>query len=178
MDSIKIIPEKLNDFLSKSSKNKIYAILFIIGIIGILLIFISELPVKNEKNIDVLKKNTIDYTREKELEDKLGRIVSRIDGAGKTTVMLTIDSSPKYYYAKETSKSIETDSAESEEKYVITENDGEEDPIIIRVEEADIRGVAVICEGGSSAIVKEKITETVCAVLGIKVNQVSVAKMA
>ena len=92
--------------------------------------------------------------------------------------MLTLDSSPKYYYAMETSKSIETDSAESEEKYVITENDGREDPIIIRVGEADIRGVAVICEGGKSATVKEKITETVCAVLGIKVNQVSVAKMA
>ena len=92
--------------------------------------------------------------------------------------MLTFDSSPKYYYAVETTKSVDIDSMKNEEKYVITENDDKEEPIVIKVEEAKIRGAAVICEGGNSAIIREKITETVCAVLGIKVNQVSVAKMA
>lgn len=179
MENIRKFSEKLNNLFSGNSKNKIYMILFAMGIIGILLIFFSELlPDANNKNYEHQTEILIDYSREQELERKLEKAISQIDGAGKTSVMLTFGSSPKYYYAVETTKNIENDLMESEEKYVVIENNNKEEPIVIKVEEACIRGAVVICEGGNSAIIKEKITETVCAVLGIKVNQVSVAKMA
>ena len=50
MDNIKKISERLNDFFSKDNKNKIYIVLFVMGIIGILLIFLSELPIKTEND--------------------------------------------------------------------------------------------------------------------------------
>ena len=56
-------------------------------------------------------------------------------------------------------------------------DDGEK-PIVIRTDEAKIRGVLVICEGGKNPLVREKIIEAVCALFNIPSNKVSVAEMA
>ncbi|MBR5872423.1 MAG: stage III sporulation protein AG, partial [Oscillospiraceae bacterium] len=65
-----------------------------------------------------------------------------------------------------------------EDEIVIIEDDDGEKPIVIRTDEAKIRGVLVICEGGKNPLVREKIIEAVCALFNIPSNKVSVAEMA
>ena len=53
-----------------------------------------------------------------------------------------------------------------------------EEPIVLKTDEAKIRGVLVVCEGGDDPFVCEKILEAICALLDVPSNKVSVAKMA
>ena len=62
----------------------------------------------------------------------------------------------------------------NESKIVILEQNGTSKALIETKIEPQIKGVVVVCEGGDSAVVKERIVEAVTTVLGIKSNQVCV----
>ena len=115
---------------------------------------------------------------ESRLEEKLEEEISKISGAGKTSVMITFDSSKEYFYAQNSSEDIDETEVKKENEFVITEGESGDTPIMLKTKEAKVRGVLVICEGGENALVREKIIESVCALLDIPSNHISVAKMA
>lgn len=164
-------------------KEKLAKVVLILGIAGMALIFASELYPKqkiNEKSAYCVAE--ISYDREQRLEKRLEAIIEKINGAGKTKVMITLDSSNEYFYAFESKTDIaekesERQSSAEEAPAVIDGKNGEE-PLITKVGESGVRGVAVVCEGGDNPQVAERIINAVCAVLGIKSSRVSVAGMA
>ena len=48
--------------------------------------------------------------------------------------------------------------------------------MLLKVIEPNIRGVAIVCDGGENAAVRENIINAVSAVLDIKTNKISVSK--
>ena len=65
-----------------------------------------------------------------------------------------------------------------EKEYVIIETDSKgEQGLVIKLIQPKIRGVAVVCEGGDSDIIRREIQETVTAVLDISASRVYVTKM-
>ena len=62
-------------------------------------------------------------------------------------------------------------------KYVIVDNKNEKEGISLKINEPSVKGVAVVCTGGNDPTVAQDVTKTVCAVLGIGSNRVSVTKM-
>jgi len=184
MDVIKNISVKAKNFFDNGDKNKISKIILALGVLGIVLIFLSEIiPESENKELNEAKSNIyLSYDREEQLEKRLEEMISKIHGAGKVSVMLTLDSSKEFFYASEiTNESRETDTEKSngtEKNFVIVDGENGEEPLIIKVDEAKIRGVLIVCEGGDNSVVVEKIIDAVCAVLGISSNRVSVSKMA
>ena len=179
MELINKLESNLKKIFNGNQKNAVSLVL-IIGCIGILLILLSEfIPEKaldyEKDDVSGIYKNT-DF--EKELESRLENEISKIKGAGKTSVMLTVDSSREYSYAKNSSGEKDERQISEEEEIVIIDGKNGEEPVIYKINEAKIRGVLVICEGGDNAFVREKIIEAVCALLDIPSNKVSVAKMA
>jgi len=131
---------------------KTVKIIVFIGFALIALIFISDIF----SDASVSKKNSAekpvyeeyeDY--EKRLEKKLCDAVSEIEGVGKLTVVITLDSLSENVYSDK-GGAVRT---------VITPK---------------VRGAAIICEGGGNIVVKEKVVELASKVLGVSTARICV----
>lgn len=162
-------------FLEKLKKDKRMAAIICVGLAGIILLTLSEIfPEKSaeadEKEIDSAQ---LCDSYEENLEQRLTSIVSSINGAGKTQVMVTLDSGDENVYAV---KEKSNDSS-LEREYIVIENDNDESGLLLKVIEPEVRGVAIVCDGADSAKVRQEIISTVSAVLGISTNRISIAKI-
>ncbi len=124
--------------------------------------------------------DTREYTLE--LEERLVSIISAIDGAGETKVMVTLESGSEEIYLSnfdygENSDSSGKNSYERKDEFVIVDGSSGQEGIVVRTAEPRVRGVAVVCRGAGSDAVCAEIVETVTALLDISSARVSVAKM-
>lgn len=104
-----------------------------------------------------------------QLEKQLEAVISQIEGAGKTRVMVTVKSTVSYEYATDDSYS----ESKHESEIVII---GSDEALIKRIDNPEVAGVLVICDGGDSAVIKEKILKAVATVLDISSNKVYITK--
>ena len=166
---------KVTDFFQKKN------ILFLAGICGILLIFLSDTLFATQKKPSAETSGGTEqylaYLRQ-ELEDS----ISRIDGAGAVKVVLTLEDGGTSNYAQDEKSSTETQtdggimtdrSSSRESEYVLS--DGV--PVLESSIEPSVKGVSVICEGGDDIKVIARITEFVSVGLGIPTNRICVTKM-
>lgn len=171
--SIKKLSEKLN--LDKKS-----LVVIFIGIIGVILLVLSELiPFSSKTESSDLTEGTltVSYSEyEKEVETRLESLISEIDGAGTVKVMVTLDCSVESIYAQQ-EKQTSGESGSYENEYVIIKNNDGENGILLKTTQPQIRGVAVVCTGGSSSVVRQNVTNTVTAVLGISSARVNISAM-
>ena len=172
----------MNEKIKKLIQNP--KLLVILGVGGILLIFVSSFFTGN-KNDD--KKTTSvgsGYTTEQYcalLEKSVKSIVTGITGDKKATVVITLESGVRYSYASadETDTSSSTGSTNDQsseskkESYITVKNaDGSERALVVTEIMPEVRGVAIICEGGNNEIVAEKIKNAVTAALNITSKRV------
>ena len=101
------------------------------------------------------------------MEQQLEELIRQMQGAGKTTVMLTLETGEETIYALDT----QSGQAQSQETHVLLE-DGT--ALTETVYQPQIRGVAVLCEGGSDVRVAARITELLSALLDLPSNRICV----
>ena len=167
--------DKIKEILKKDKK---ILILLILAVIGIVILMFSELFAveedADEKNISM---TTYEYTET--IEKKLTEIISSIDGAGESVVMVTIETGKENVFAKEIKSDEDENKSSSSYEYeyvVIKSGSSVENGMLLKVIEPEIRGVAIVCDGGENPTVRENIINTVSAVLDIKTNSISVCK--
>lgn len=164
------------------SKKRFLAVSFLL--IGAATLILSEVTQKNE-TVQAVTSTVVasdDETYIENLENRLTSIISSIEGAGETKVMITLESGSEDVYLHDYDYGENFDPGgkniiERKDEYVIVEGDSGEKGIVVRVAEPKIRGVAVVCKGGDSDAVRVRIIETVTALLNINSTSVSVAKM-
>lgn len=106
---------------------------------------------KTVKNTDKAVNNAAELEKyEHGLEERLAAILSDIDGVGKAKVMVTLDTSGRTEYGKNCD-------------------------MLISVTAPAVRGVIVVCDGGDSITVREKVTGAVSGVFGINTLHISVS---
>ncbi len=179
MENVKNFIKKIKIFFNSKENKKLY-IIFLLGCIGILLISLSEFSSSASEvsaSKSAISTNPV-FEPDEKLETRLEEEISKISGAGKTSVMLTFDSSKEYFYAKNSNESVDENEKNREQEFVVIEGKDGDEPIILKTAEAKVRGVLVVCEGGNNAVVREKIIEALCALLDISSNHISVAGMA
>lgn len=154
--------------------------LIILGITGIMLIFFSTLFTSEEVSVEESGEISVEEYR-KGLEADLAETVKSITGSRKVKVIVTLDSSLRYSYADtiEESTSAETESnsqstgSELKSGYITVKSpDGGEKALLLTTKMPEIRGVAVVCEGGDNEILREKIEKAVTAALNITSKRV------
>ncbi len=156
--------------------NKKALICFLAGVLGILLIFISNLI--DNKNKEESKSTTPQVSYNEELEEKLQKLISSIDGAGKTSVFLTVEETEEYVYAQDNSSSYKDNSnSSSQNEYVIVDGNNGKDGLLVKTVCPKVRGVAIVCEGGENPKVQQRIYSSVSAALGISTARISISKM-
>ena len=105
-----------------------------------------------------------------DMEAELAHILSKIKGAGKVEVLLTIA------YGQETC--YQTDKREDDHNTVtVTDNDRNEYGLIRQVNPPVYLGAIVVCQGGDDPSVRLSIVESVAKVTGLGADRISVMKM-
>lgn len=116
------------------------------------------------------------------LEKRLTAVISEINGAGKVSVMITLDGGMSYEYAKEceevtTSSSLTggtNTKTTSSESVVIVNQNGKSTPLVVREIYPDVSGVVVVSSGASNVAVKMNIINAVTTLLGVSDNKIQV----
>ena len=175
-------------WIRKLSDEKIRNRLLIsVGLLGLLLIFLSELGGSENLKVASMSQTVENEAYIQSMEDKLGKLVEQVSGAGNCHVMVTLEQGTQYVFASESKKVIdETQSHDgnenskvqqkdnSESRIVVLEENGVSRPLVETSKEPQVKGVVVVCEGGSSSIVRERVTEVLPTLLGIGSHQVCV----
>ena len=187
MDILKqgLFPTKYFQLLNNEKIRK--SMILTIGTIGLFLIMLSELPPATEKRFDTYNHDEENESYILSMESKLVKLVEQVSGAGKCHIMLTLEQGTQYVFASESKKIVdETQSKDgtvgstvqqkdnSENRIVILEENGISRPLVETSREPQVKGVVVVCDGGSSSIVRQRVTEVITTVLGIGSHQVCV----
>lgn len=171
--------QKLTELLKAQKSGKI---LFIAGIVGIALIYLStvfsekgqeETEAKNEQE------SFLASEYREELETQVKEIVTAISGDTSAVVTVTLDTEVTYVYADEKKQNNEsaTDTAieETEQTYItVTDSNGTERPLIVTTYMPKVRGVAIVCNL-TSAQIKEDIQGAVMAALDITSRKIFIS---
>ncbi len=182
--------QKLTEIFTKDKKLKIVVI---IGLAGILLIFLSQFSFfdsKSSENSQTVSDSTSLESYSKELEEKIHALVCSIDGAGEAQVMVTFESDAEYVYANEEKKNTDKtedksgeDSQKTQEKedieqtlIIVQGSDGEQ-ALLKTTIQPKVKGVVVVCSGGDNAVVQERISDALTTALDIEYNKVCVTKL-
>lgn len=177
-NNINAFMEKLKTLFDPKNRTNL---IFIIGIIGILLIFLSSIFEKKEDDtattmasVDV--STDTDAYKEK-IETDLCRMLSEISGVGEVKVMVTVGGTTEYEYAMELDKDSDENSSSYKNQYVLIDNNGKKEALVTKVNTPQISGVAVVCEGGDDVRVTERIVKAVSTVLDISSTNVCVVPL-
>ena len=110
------------------------------------------------------------------LEEKLSRTLSRIEGAGKVTVALTVKSGMEQVPFTDRSTSVtERGNSVEEKTVVISTGSGQE--TVVRVRRGPVfQGAVVVSEGGDQAEVRLLLTQAVAALTGLGSDRITVCK--
>lgn len=125
-----------------------------------------------------------------ELEERLAKILSRMDGVGEVEVMITLEDSGETVVEKDskstTSTTTESDisggsrtvtSGESSVETLYVEADGESYPYVKKEKLPSVSGVVVVAEGAGSPAVVSDISKTVEALFSVEAHKIMVVKM-
>jgi stage III sporulation protein AG len=174
-----------NEWLDRFRNGKGVKIAVALGIVGIVLLLISD-SLPDKKAVSVTKAvKTVEEYRE-ETEAGLKTLLEKMEGVGSCDVYVTFESGVEYVYATEQKEN--TDYAEekngekisqredSQESIILVDgNDGKEGLLLTEIQ-PKVKGVVVVCEGGGNAATAEKVTDAVTVALNVSARRVYVTK--
>ncbi len=164
---IQKVKDRFLEALKKSPKLKVY--LCIAAVCTAALLFMRAPPEKDDPLAETgaLSAAAAEQSYEQRLESELEEIISKIQGVSDVTVMLTLEGSDRKVYVADVSDS----DSKTESKTVII---GSKEALLQSTEYPRVMGVLVVCGGGNSASVKEKVVNAVSTVLDIPAGKVYV----
>lgn len=150
------------------------------GLAGMLLLCVSEwLPggqsASGAQQPAQQVQTEADY--EQQLETRLAALIRAMDGAGETVVMVTLDCGEETAYAADIQEEKTSDDTRSSTTRQHTHVLAGTQPVVQSVQAPQVRGVAVLCQGGDDAGIQRRITELVSALTGVGASHITVNKM-
>lgn len=177
-------------------KINLNTVIFLLGIAGILLIGLSSiLPTRKEETRGLQQSQDTPETDAgayaAELEGKLRDILEQTEGVGTAKVMVTLENGYRKVYAKTEKVNndlLEDIRAEDEKKtqekqvteqtYVLVDGAGGKVPLVTAQLEPEVKGVVVVCQGGSDPLVVRRVVDTVRVALNIPSTRIAVSRLA
>ena len=147
-------------------------LLLIVGLIsGLLLNFVGSNEKKASANTSSGLADEIELTDKyvTELENRICIILESMDGISNVNVIITAKECTEIIYAQNSKYS---GGSLTEKEYVMADESGM--PIRLKLVYPKIKGVAVVCQGGSNPINREKIVELLTSLLDISSSSVCV----
>lgn len=152
-----------------------YLILILLGVL-VMIIAIPTGKKQEEASGEVQEEKMQTTTQESykdTLEEQLTKLIEQMDGAGKTSVMLTM-ADEGYTYVD---KNLVTDEDKKEETTVVYDAGEYEEPYVICQEKPKVKGAVIVAEGAGSPQVVTEIKDAVMSLFDIEAHKVIVVKM-
>ncbi len=160
------LPEKVTAFLKKYR----YALLVLAA--GI---FLMALPSNTQDTSEQTQEVTL---TEESMEQKLEAIISCIDGAGKTKVLITVQAGEQtLYQTDENTTSGDTTASFRSDTVIVTDADRAQEGLVRQVIAPKYQGAVIVCQGGADARVRLAIVEAVSSATGLGADKITVLKM-
>ncbi len=151
---------------------KKYRIILVVVLIGAFLMLMPETP---KPNADIPAET---LPEKADLQTSLGLILSKIEGAGKTEVLLTESAGEQVHYqANEDISTRDQGKDQRRDTVLVTNSDREETGLIRRIDPPTYQGAIVIWQGANTAQVRLSIGEAVANATGLSTNRITVLKM-
>lgn len=166
--------------LSKDNRMRLIAAM---GIIGIILIMLSEMiPQAEDKKAPAKEDQSVsgDDTElfRKQTEKELKALLEQINGVGECSVMVTVEGTTEYVYAENISRDTDNDTDRTSDRYendiVFTEKDGEKQALVKKIIKPKINGVVVVCKGGGNIRISERVIKAVSTALDLSSGSICV----
>ncbi len=146
--------------------NKFIRVILTILIIVLIIITIFMVSVKPNKNLE-----TTDYVSE--LESKLSSVLSNVEGAGKVSVAITVESGMETVVAMKKVTITNGSGTETTETPILVNGN----VVVLKEKFPKIIGVLIVAEGAKNIAVLSKIQQATVSLLDINVNQIEVLTM-
>ena len=118
------------------------------------------------------------YIPEQTMEQQLEAILSRVDGAGKVKLLLTIAYGAETHYQNdETSSQSPEERDLRRETVLITNNTRDQTGLVQRVDPPKYLGAVVLSQGAERASVRLALMEAVKTATGLSADKISILKM-
>lgn len=171
----------MNDFtekLKELSKKPIFLKAAVAaGILAIVLIILSDMSDSGKKQKQEASDVSVDFAYtdlySENINAELSELLASIEGVGKARVMITVSSTEEYVYAEE----LKRGTSQAEKSFVIIDNGSQEEALVKKINNPQISGVVIVCEGGDDPRVCEKIYKAVSTVLDIPTSKIYAAEM-
>lgn len=124
-----------------------------------------------------------------QLEERLEQIISSVEGAGQSRVMVTLQNGGEFIYASEdaisTDSSASTDSGgrqssgereEHRSSYIIIDTENGEQALVRTELMPSVSGVVVVCPGAGDPLVEQRIMSVVTTALDISPKRVCITQ--
>ena len=160
--------ESFIEKFKNSKKLQIFAIIIVVLIV--FCVFISGLYTNDKE--EKLSTTDQDYYV-KSLEERLSKTLSKVQGAGNVSVVITIESGMETVLATKT-EVIENSSGKQTIETPILVNGK---TVVIKEKYPKITGVLIVAEGASSLTILTKIQQATVSLLDINVNQIEILTM-
>ena len=107
------------------------------------------------------------------LEEKLSNTLSKVDGAGEVSVVITVESGMETVIAKKVITKETTDGKETEETPILVNGK----TVILKEMYPNIVGVLIVAQGANKISVLNKIQQATISLLNIELNQIEILTM-
>ena len=176
-----IVPGRLKEFAASDKGRKIM-IAAALGLMLLLLLSSVSCGGKSasETNAQTTARGEDISAMEKDLEHRLERLLSEIDGVGSVSVMVTVDTSSRVIY----DRNVKTEGSQQSGSDNYSENfekqtevvlaGSSKDPLQIGTVQPVVRGAAVVCSGAADPVIRERVANTVAKALNIGISRVYV----
>ena len=143
-----------------------YKYLLLVLLVGVGLMLI---PSNSDKQDD--RQLTTTVATQPSLSEELTAILSKIQGAGKVQVLLTVKAGEQIIYQ------VDPNGTDREDTVIVTDAERAQNGLIQQVIPATYRGAIILCQGADSPSVRLAVTEAVSSVTGLDSSRISVLKM-
>ena len=110
----------------------------------------------------------------KSMEQRLERVLSKVTGAGKVSVFVSLEDYGATDYAKDSREVLRNEQSESEQTTVLKGSGSGSSPVVTRVATPKVKGVIVVAEGAKNQFVKENLAAAVEASLAIMPHRIKI----
>lgn len=155
------------------AKNKGIVLILAVG-----LILLAASSLGGEKETETATAATAEATFDLEAtEQKYAQALSEIDGAGKVTVVLSVQNGTQRVVAQDNDyESKDGDVEKNSSVVVISKGSGTEETVTLQEIYPKLQGALVICSGGDDPAVKLKLVEAMSALTGLGADKISICK--
>jgi stage III sporulation protein AG len=162
--------------MQKNTINRIFGkravvMALLVAFIGVILVLASTCGDDKDDDKSEIRVETLDpdaYARE--IEEKVEELCNKIDGVGSTYAVVTLEGGYKAIYATDSQEG----SSSSKNQTVVIGSGSAEQAILEGYSYPEIAGIGIVCRGGESYEVKNKIVSLISSTFNISANKIFV----